>query len=264
MPSTEQQFRDEIVRIGRLMYEKDWIAACDGNITVRLPDERILATPAGLCKGMLEAQDLILCDLDGKKVAGDRPPTSEMGMHLAIYRMRPDAMAVVHAHPPVATGFAAAGRELNVGLLPEVIVGLGSVPLAEYGTPGTPALSEGMLPYLGKYEALLLANHGAVAWGETLLQAFFRMEKVEHFARVTLVAELLGGPRALPRAEIASLFAARERYGVRSHSRFEPGSPMAAEDMPERTMPQAEDRVSLTRDQLVALIDEALKVRGVY
>lgn len=263
MLSIEQQFRDEIVRIGRLMYQKDWIAACDGNITVRLPDARILATPSGVCKGMLDPQDLILCDLDGKKIAGDRAPTSEMGMHLTIYKMRPDAMAVVHAHPPVATGFAAAGRELNLGLLPEVIVGLGSVPLAEYGTPGTPALSEGMLPYLGKYEALLLANHGAVAWGENLSQAFFRMEKVEHFARITLVAELLGGPRALPRAEIASLFAARERYGVRSRSRFEPGSPMAAEDMPDRNPPHAEERFSLTREQLVAIIDEALKVRGV-
>ncbi len=120
-----------------------------------------------------------------------------------------------------------------------------------------------MLPYLGKYEALLLANHGAVVWGETLSQAFFKMEKVEHFARITLVAELLGGARALPRAEIASLFAARERYGVRSHSRFEPGSPMAAEDMPDRNLARPEERFSLTREQLVAMIDEALKVRGV-
>ena len=262
MPHTEQQFREDIVQIGRLMFEKDWIAASDGNITVRLPDGRILATPAGMCKGMLHAQDLILCDLDGRKVAGDREPTSEMGMHLTIYRMRSDALAVVHAHPPVATGFAVAGRELNLGLLPEVIVGLGSVPLAEYGTPGTPALSEGMLPYLDKYDALLLANHGAVAWGETVFQAFFRMEKVEHFARVTLVAELLGGPRALPRAEIEKLFAARARYGVKSRSRFEPGCPMGAEDLPEK--PHPEERFSLTREQLTAIIDEALKVRGVY
>jgi L-fuculose-phosphate aldolase len=170
----------------------------------------------------------------------------------------------VHAHPPVATGFAVAGRELNLGLLPEVIVGLGSVPLAEYGTPGTPALSQGMLPYLGKYDALLLANHGAVAWGETVFQAFFRMEKVEHFARVTLVAELLGGARALPRAEIEKLFAARARYGVKSQSRFEPGCPLSAEDIPEKNTPHAEERFSLTREQLTAIIDEALKVRGVY
>jgi L-fuculose-phosphate aldolase len=259
MPQTEQQLREDIVRIGRLMFEKDWIAASDGNITARLPDGRILATPAGVCKGMLEIQDLIVCDLEGQKVGGHRAPTSEMGMHLTVYRMRPDVLAVVHAHPPVATGFAVAGRELNLGLLPEVIVGLGSVPLAEYGTPGTPALSEGMLPYLDKYDALLLANHGAVAWGETVMQAFFRMEKVEHFARVTLVAELLGGARALPRAEIEKLFAARTRYGVKSQSRFEPGCPMAAEDMP-----HAEERFSLTREQLIAIIDEALKVRGVY
>jgi L-fuculose-phosphate aldolase len=264
MPHTENQLCEEIVRIGQLMFEKGWIAACDGNVSVRLPDGNILATPAGLCKGMLKPEDLILCDLDGRKIQGERQPTSEMQMHLCIYHARPDVKAVVHAHPAVATGFAAAGRQLNVGLLPEVIVGLGSVPLAEYGTPGTPELSEGMLPYLDKYDALLLANHGAVAWGETLNQAFFRMDTVEHFARITLVAELLGGPRALPRVEIAKLFAARSRYGVKSRNHFEPGSPLAAEDMPERTNPPAEDKFSFTREQLLALIDEALKVRGVY
>jgi L-fuculose-phosphate aldolase len=182
-------------------------------------------------------------------------------------------MAVVHAHPPVATGFAAAGRELSVGLLPEVVVGLGSIPLASYGTPGTPELSDGMLPYLDKYDALLLANHGSVAFGETLMQAFFRMDTVEHFARITLVAELLGGPRALPRVEIEKLFAARARYGVKSRNRFEPGSPLAAEDMPEKDLREQhssergsaapEERISFTREQLLALIDEALRVRGV-
>jgi L-fuculose-phosphate aldolase len=290
MPQTEHQLREEIVRVGRLMFEKGWVAGSDGNISQRLPDGRILATPAGVCKGMLDPHGLILCNSDGEKIDGDQAPTSEIGMHLAIYRMRPDTRAVVHAHPPVATGFAVAGRELNLGLLPEVIVGLGCVPLAEYGTPGTPALSEGMLPYIEKYEALLLANHGAVAWGENVLQAFFRMETVEHFARITLVAELLGGPRVLPRAEIEKLFAARARYGIKSRSRFEPGCPMAAEDMPDKpakgtrgpsvqpsmlpahsvllavTQESASDgegKITLTREQLMALIDEALKTRGV-
>lgn len=259
MPQTEQQLREEIVRIGRLMFEKGWIAACDGNLSARLPDRRLLVTPAGLCKGTLTCEDLIVCDLEGRKLQGEREPTSEIEMHLSIYHSRQDAMAVIHAHPPAATGFAAAGRELNVGLLPEVIVGLGSIPLAPYGTPGTPELSQTILPFLEKYDALLLANHGAVAFGENLLQAFFRMDTVEHFARISLVAELLGGPRALPHAEIVKLFAARQRYGVKSHNRWEPGSPLAAEDMP-----TPEEKLSLTRDQLLAVIDEALKVRGVY
>jgi L-fuculose-phosphate aldolase len=263
MAHTEQQLREEIVRIGRLMFDRGWIAANDGNITVRLPGDRILATPAGVCKGMLDAGDLILCDLEGRKIAGEREPTSEMGMHLAIYRTRPDAHAVVHAHPPVATGFAVAGKALNLGILPEVIVRLGCVPLVEYSTPGTPELGQSMLPYVGKYDALLLANHGAVAWAEELLQAFFRMETVEHYARISLVAELLGGARALPRVEIEKLFAARARYGVRSLNRFEPGSPVAAEDLPELEAPVAAEKMEITREQLLALVEEALKVRGV-
>ncbi len=166
---------------------------------------------------------------------------------------------MVHAHPPTSTGFAAAGRELNLGLLPEVIIGLGSVPLAPYGTPGTPALGESLLPYVEQHDAVLLANHGAVTWGEELMQAYFRMEKVEHFAQITLVAELLGGARALPRREIETLFAARARYGIKSRTRFEAGRPMAAEDQP-----VASEKIQMTREQLLELIDEALKVRGVY
>src|SRR6185369_4161080 len=144
----------------------------------------------------------------------------EIAMHTTVYSLRPDVQAVVHSHPPVSTGFAVAGRPLNVAICPEVVVGLGSVPLADYGLPGTPALTEGMLPYIPKYEALLMANHGAVSYGEDAMQAYFRMEMVEHFARITLVAELLGGPKVLPRVEIQKLFQARERYGVVSHNRF--------------------------------------------
>ena len=226
----EQQLREDIVRVGRLLFERGWIAASDGNISVRLDEGRILATPAGMCKGMLEPADLVICDLDGRKLSGTRSPTTEMEMHLTAYRIRPDVQSVVHAHPPFATGFAVAGRELNLGILPEVIVRLGSVPLARYGTPGTPGLSEGLIPFVADYDAVLLENHGAVAWGADPYQAFFRMDTVEHFAHVTLVAELLGGARALPRAEIAKLFEARSRYGVQSRGGFAMGSPLAAED----------------------------------
>ena len=230
---TDQKVRESIVRIGRLMFEKGWVAANDGNITVRLDDERIMATPSGVSKGMMRAEDMVICDLEGHKLAGKGACTSEMGMHLTIYQMRPDVRAVVHAHPPYATGFAVAGRALDHALLPEVILGLGSVPLAEYGLPGTPALSLGMLPHIPKYDAMLLANHGAVAYGEDLLQAFFRMDTVEHCARITLVAELLGGPKALPRAEVQRLFEARSRYGAKSRNGYESGSPRSAEDLRE-------------------------------
>ena len=261
MQTTEQQLRDEMVRVGRLMFEKGWIAANDGNLSARLPDEdgqgRLLATPTGLSKGMLKPEDLIVTDLDGNKIHGTRERTSEMEMHTTIYGMRPDINAVVHAHPPIGTGFAVAGRSLYLGILPEVIVCLGAVPLAEYGEPGTPALSEGLRPYIPKYDALLLANHGAVAYATDLMKAYHRMETVEHSARITLVAELLGGPRVLPRAEIQKLFAARTRYGVVSRNRFEPGMPLAAEDMPD-----PDEKLELTRSQLLSIIEEALKVRA--
>jgi len=256
---TEQQLRDDILQVGRLIFEKGWVAANDGNITIRLDDRRLLATPTGVCKGLMRADDLILCDLDGAKLCGERECTTELAMHLTIYRMRPDVQAVVHAHPPVATGFAVAGRALDMALLPEVVICLGSIPLADYGLPGTPALTEGMLPYIPKYDALLMANHGAVTYGDDVFQAFHRMETVEHFARITLVAELLGGAKVLPRVEVQKLFDARARYRVKSRNHFEPGAPLTAEDMPEPS-----EKIEMTRQQLLAIIDEALKVRGAF
>jgi L-fuculose-phosphate aldolase len=253
----EQQCREEIVRVGRMMYERGWIASTDGNISVRLEDARILATPTGICKGAMTPEDAIICDMDGNRLSGTRDCTTEMPMHVAVYKERPEIRAVVHAHPPTATGFAVAGKALNLGILPELIVSFGSVPLAEYGLPGTPALVEGMLPFIPKYNAILLANHGAVAYAEDLMHAFGRMETVEHLARITMVAETLGGPRLLPRAEIAKLFESRARYGIRVPNQFEPGNPMAAEDVPE-----GDEKFEITRRQLMSIIDEALRVRG--
>ena len=148
MAKTEEQYRQDILDVGKLIYQKGWVAANDGNISVRLDDRRILCTCTGVSKGMMTPADIIVCDLEGNKIDGARERTTEIAMHLTIYQMRPDVSAVVHAHPPVATGFAVAGRPLNLALLPEVIVSLGCVPLAEYGLPGTPALTDGMLPYI--------------------------------------------------------------------------------------------------------------------
>lgn len=253
MLKTERQLRDDVVEVGRRMSQKGWIAANDGNITIRLDDDRILATPTGVCKGQLTADDLIVCNLAGEKLEGQRKPTTEMEMHLTVYRLRADIRAVVHAHPPTATGFAVAGRPLNQGLLPEVILCLGAVPLAEYGLPGTPALVDGMLPYIPKFDAMLMANHGAVAYAEDVFTAYARMDIVEHFARITLAAEMLGGARPLPRMEIQKLFDSRERYGLNSRNRYEPGWPLAAEDLPDPG-----EKIEITREQLLSIIDEAL------
>ena len=254
---TEREHRDDIVRIGRLIYEKGWVAANDGNITVRLDGERILSTPTGVSKGMMDPDDLILVDTAGNKISGPKDPTSEMLMHLTVYRMRPDIRSVVHAHPPVATGYATAGKPLNQALLPEVVIGLGAVPLAAYGQPGTPALTEPMLPLIPKYDALLMANHGAVSYGEDVYQAFFRMETMEHFARIALVAELLGGANVLPRLEVDKLLASRVRYGVKVPNGDQPGWPAAAGEEP-----AGEKKYSLTRSELMALLDDALRTRG--
>ena len=231
MAKTEREHCQEIVEVGRLMWQKGWVAAQDGNISVRLDDDRILCTPTGVCKGLMKPEDLIVCDPAGSKMEGASGCTTEIAMHVAIYRLRPDVRSVLHAHPPVATGFAVAGRPLNRALLPEAIIHLGTVPLAAYGLPGTAALTEPMLPLIPGHDALLMANHGAVAYGHDVYQAFFHMETVEHLARVTLVAELLGGANALPRAEVAKLLDARARYGVQAPSAQEPDVPLSAEDL---------------------------------
>ena len=252
---TEREHRDDIVHVGRLVFEKGWVAANDGNITIRLDDERILATPTGMCKGMLQPDDLIVLDRQGRKISGRRERTTEINMHLTIFDLRPDVRASVHAHPPVATGFATAGRPLDLALLPEVVISFGCIPLASYGLPGTPEITEPMLPLIPKHNALLMANHGAVCYGEDVFQAYFRMETVEHSARIQLVAELLGGPNVLPRAEVNKLLESRGRYGVKARSAGEPNCPVVAEEY-------GDERVTVTRAELIGLVDEALRARG--
>jgi L-fuculose-phosphate aldolase len=257
MATTEKEYRESICEIGRLVYQKGWVAANDGNISVRLDSDRLLATPTGISKGMMRPDDLIICDCLGNKIEGKRERTSEILMHTSIYEMRPDVKAVVHAHPPMATGFAVAGRALNQALLPEVVLGLGCVPLAGYGLPGTPALTEQLKPYIPTYDALLMANHGAVCYAGDLFKAYFKMETVEHFARIALVAEMLGGANVLPRTEVDKLVDSRSRYGIESRVGMTPGCPAVAEDFgaPDETF-------VVTRAELIALVDEAVRARG--
>jgi L-fuculose-phosphate aldolase len=263
MVKTEREYRDDIIQIGRLVFQKGWVAANDGNISIRLDAERILATPTATCKGMMSPDELIVIDYQGNKISGQKKCTSEIAMHMKIYELRPEIRAVVHAHPPVATGYATAGRSLSDALLPEVIIGLGCVPLAAYGLPGTPALTEPMIPLIPKYDALLMANHGAVCYGEDVFQAYFRMETMEHFARIALVAELLGGAKVLPRMEVDKLLDARTRYGVKARNAGVAGCPLAAEDVAGgASQCGGEERFCVTRAELIGLVDEAIKARG--
>jgi len=173
---SEEKLRQEIVRFCHLTYEKSLLASTDGNLSVRLPDGSILCTATMTNKGLIRPEDLVVIDASGRKIRGERKPSSEMAMHLLIYEMRPDIQAVVHAHPPCATAYAAAGIPLNKALISEVVLALGCIPLAEYGTPGTPELSDEIRPFIKHYDALLMANHGVVTYGANIEEAFNRMD----------------------------------------------------------------------------------------
>jgi len=209
---TERKYREEIVRYGRALHERCFVAAMDGNLSVRLPDERFLVTPTGISKGAMRPGDMVIVNQEGKRIAGRRHVTSEIGMHLLIYRMRPDVSAIVHAHPPTATGFAAAGIALTEPLVCEVVMGLGCIPLARYGTPGTSELAQTLEPYVADYDAILMSNHGVVTYGDTLEHAYMKMETVEHFAQIALVTHLLGRQQPLKEMEIEKLLTARSKY----------------------------------------------------
>jgi len=210
----EEQLRGEIVETGRRMYARGYVASNDGNISARLDERRLLTTPKSVSKGFMSPDMMVVVDFDGRKVSGDRDPSSELPMHLEIYRNRPDVNAVVHAHPPLATGFAVAGIPLTRAVLAEVITTLGSIPIAEYGTPSTAELPEAVRKYIKAHDGMLLANHGAVTCGPTVLGAYYKMETIEHFAKISLVARLLGREHLISREEVERLQGLRGMYGI--------------------------------------------------
>jgi L-fuculose-phosphate aldolase len=212
--STDAQLRADIVEVGRRLYARGYTASNDGNISVRLDAARLLMTPTSVCKGFMTPDMMVITDLEGRKLQGERNASSEMQMHLEVYRRRPDVQAVVHAHPPIATGFAVAGIPLDRAVLAEVVTTLGSVPIAEYATPSTKELPEAIRRYVQAHDGMLLANHGALTLGKDLFSAYYKMETIEHFARISLVARLLGGERLLSREEVLRLQDLRGSYGI--------------------------------------------------
>jgi len=216
MTRTEEQIRADIVEVGRRLWGRGYVASNDGNISVRLDERRLITTPKNVSKGFMTPDMMVVTDLDGKKLAGERDPSSEMKMHLQVYRDRADARAVVHAHPPTATAFAVAGIPLDRAVLAEVVTTLGSIPIAEYGTPSTDELPAACSKYLKAHDGLLLANHGALALGPDLFTAYYRMETIEHFAKISLVARLLGREHLLSREEVQRLQGLRGMYGIPS------------------------------------------------
>jgi L-fuculose-phosphate aldolase len=270
----EQTARREIVRVGRLMYERSYVVSSDGNISVRLDDGRIVATPTMMCKGRMTEEACAVTDAQGRALTDSRP-SSELAMHLLIYAEREDIKAVCHAHPPHGSAFAVAGLAIDQPILSEVILTLGCVPLAEYGTPSTDELTEAMRPLVRHHNALLMANHGAVAYGADVWQAFDRLETLEHTARISILSRLLGGPRNLSPDAIEKLINVREAAGyLDERARCQacgylhetqitcPTNDRAV--APSRSAPKASTngagKIQLTREELVELLSQAAQL----
>ena len=276
----EEQIRADIVEVGRRLYARSYVASNDGNITVRLDERRLITTPKSVSKGFMTPDMMVVVDFDGKKVAGERDASTELPMHLEVYRNRPDVNAVVHAHPPLATGFAVAGIPLTRAVLAEVITTLGSIPIAEYGTPSTAELPDAVRKYIKAHDGLLLANHGALTCGPSVMAAYYKMETIEHFAKISLVARMLGGENLISRGEVERLQGLRAFYGIPAPAPLctDPDEAAAGDqalcqvlespDSPDRLVPDVSDtlkrasrdgEIRLTYGELTALIADAVR-----
>jgi L-fuculose-phosphate aldolase len=210
--------KEQMLDIGRRMYDKGFVAANDGNISCRVSPDTILTTPTGVSKGFMTQDMIVRMKLDGTVLdEGAFKPSSEVKMHIRAYMENPDIMAVTHAHPPVATSYSIAGIGLDLPIITEGILALGSVPVAKYATPGTNEVPDSIAPFCRDYNAVLLANHGALTWGGSLLQAFYRLESTEYYATIMMyVKNIIGKYNMLSCEQVAPLVERREREGVKS------------------------------------------------
>src|ERR671910_811453 len=271
----EQTAKRDLIRVCHLMYERSYVVSSDGNVSVRLDDGRILATPTMTCKGRMTEDLIAVTNLEGRAL-NDQRASSELAMHLLIYRERPEVNAVCHAHPPHGTAFAVAGLAIDQPILSEVILTLGCVPLAHYGTPSTTEVTEAMRPLVKHHNALLMANHGAVAHGTDLWQAFDRLETLEHTARIAILARILGGSQNLPNDAIEKLINLREKAGYLGEGgrcqacgylhETQLTCPAGDRPAPTGATPIASanggGKITLTREELMELIAQAMTQRA--
>jgi len=207
--------KKDIIEVGKRIYNRGYVASNDGNISARIDSGRILITPTGVSKGFMKPEDLIIVDLSGKKITGKKKQSSESNMHLKIYKDRPDVMSVCHAHPPYSTAFAVAGIALNKMVLPEVIISIGTIPIVEYGTTGTDELYGMISKYIQDFDAFLLENHGALTVGSSVLNAYHKMETLEHAAMIQFIAKQLGKVNTLNKKQSDQLIELRTKFGIR-------------------------------------------------
>ena len=215
MENLEKDIREQICEVGRRVWLKGWVASNDGNISARLGENEVITTPTGVSKGFMSPDMLIKTDLSGNVLSGYLKPSSEIKIHLEAYKQREDVKAFLHAHPPYSTGFAVANLPLNYVTLPEIIICLGSIPLAKYGTPSTTELSDSISELVKCHDAILLANHGAVTLGKDVMNAYYKMESMEHFALITLTAHQLGGSTPISEQGVKKLEEVREKMGIK-------------------------------------------------
>lgn len=213
---TELEIKKEMCEIGRRVYNRGMVAANDGNFSVKLNDNEFLCTPTGVSKGFMTPEYICKVDRDGNVLEANEgfKPSSEVKMHMRVYQERPDVQAVVHAHPMYATTFAIAGIPLMEPIMPEAVIALGGVPLAKYGTPSTVEVPDSIMPYIQQYDAVLLENHGALTYSDTLLNAYHKMESLEFYARLMYQAKMLGGPQILDENRVQELYEIRRNMGV--------------------------------------------------
>jgi L-fuculose-phosphate aldolase len=212
--------REDIIEVGKRLYARNYVASNDGNISIRLDETTFMITPSGVSKGYMDPEDLLVVDMEGNVLEGNKKPSSEMKMHREVFSQRPDVQAIVHAHPQMATSFAVAHKVFDKIILPEIIFSLGKVCLADYGTPTTEQIPQAVARCIHETDALLLANHGALTVGSDIYDAYYKMETLEHFACIYFNVIQLGGGVELERDEIDTLYDIRDGvYGKKTLSR---------------------------------------------
>ena len=213
----EFEIKKQICEIGKRIYAKGMVASNDGNISVKLNDNEFLCTPTGVSKGFMTPEYICKVDRDGKVIQANAgfKPSSEIKMHMRVYKERPDVNSVVHAHPLYATSFAIAGIPLTEPIMPEAVIALGCVPIAEYGTPSTEEIPDAVSKYLQYYDAVLLANHGALSFSDNLLNAYHKMESLEFYAQLLYQSKMLGGPKQLSDSQVQRLYEIRRQFGLK-------------------------------------------------